>query len=272
MAEFTGKPAYLHIADNLRAGILGGSLAGGDRIPSEATLMADYGVSRIVVRNAVDVLKSEGLVRKHQGSGTFVREQRPPIRRIVGDFYATRPDSSPFAAAAQAAGRTPEWGYQSRRTTATAVVAHRLAIEQGDDIMCTQYRFIADDEPIMLSTSYEPLVLTGGTAIEAPESGPAVGVVARMDAIGVPIDTVTEEVHARAARPFETETLLVPTGVPVMVIERTYFADGRPVETADIVVSADRYTLAYRVSRYLPGAGPATRPGEDVGTTGALPG
>jgi DNA-binding GntR family transcriptional regulator len=247
VANYQGRPAYLHIADDLRAQIFGGSLQGGDRIPSEAELMADYGVSRIVVRNAMDILQAEGLVTKQQGRGTFVREQKPTIRRIVGDFYANRPTTSPFATAAQAAGRTPEWEYQTRRTTATSAIAARLSIAQGDDVMCTNYRFIADGEPIMLSTSYEPLAITGGTPIESPEGGSVTGVIPRMDLIGQEIITVSEEVHARAPRPFEAEVLQVPAGVPVMVIERTYRTAERAVETADIIVSADRYTLAYHV-------------------------
>ena len=64
--------------------------------------MADYGVSRIVVRQqALDVLRGEGLVVSQRGSGTFVREHQPRTRRVLGDLYAYRASSSPFAAAAQ---------------------------------------------------------------------------------------------------------------------------------------------------------------------------
>lgn len=253
MPQYQGRPAYLRIADDLRAQILTGDLRGGDRLPSESALMADYGVSRIVVRNAVEVLTGEGLATKRQGKGSFVRDQRPRTRRIVGHLYGTtRPTTSPFAEVVRAVGLTPEWEYGSRRTTATAAIAERLGLRRGDPVMCTHYRFTADGEPIMLSTSYEPLELTAGTAIESPEAGPVTGVVPRMDAIGQRIVQVTEEVHARAPRPFEAETLGVPPGVPVLVIARTYITAERPVETADIVVSADRYALTYHVP--IPGA------------------
>lgn len=43
----------------------------------------------------------------------------------------------------------------------------------------------------------------------------------------------------------EQRDLVVPAGVPVMVIARTYRAQGRAVETADIVVPADRTALDY---------------------------
>ena len=111
--------------------------------------------------------------------------------------------------------------------------------------MRTQYRFFADDQPVMLSTSYEPLAVTGGTPIEQPEASPTTGVVGRMDLIGVHVTHVVEDVQARAPRPYETEALQVPTGVPVLYVERTYFADELPVETAEIVVSSDRYVFSY---------------------------
>jgi GntR family transcriptional regulator len=247
MAQYRGRPAYLQIADDVRAQIFTGDLHDGDSLPSEARLMSEYGVSRIVVRNAMEVLKSEGMVFKHQGKGTFVREQHPALKRIVGDLYSSRPVSSPFAQAAKVAGRQPEWEYHSRRTTATAPIAERLRIGAGDEVMCTTYRFLADHEPILLSTSYEPLAITGGTPIESPESGPLVGVIARMDSIGQHIVSVTEEVSARAPFPFESQALAIPPGVPVMVIQRTYRTAERVVESAEIIVSAAQYTLEYHV-------------------------
>jgi DNA-binding GntR family transcriptional regulator len=244
---FEGRPAYLQIADDLRRQILDGELQGGDRLPTAQDVMDDYGVSRIVVRNAINVLRAEGLVRTQQGSGTYVRPQKPIKKRVMGDLYAKRPTSSPFAQSAQASGKRADWEYQSRITQATKAVADRLKLEQGDEVMRTQYRFFADDTPTMLSTSYEPLSITRGTDIEQPEAGRITGVVPRMDHIGVHITHVVEDVFARAPRPFESDKLEVPQGVPVMAVERTYYAEGKPVETADIVVPADRYALSYTI-------------------------
>lgn len=247
MATFQERPAYAQIADDLRRQILDGALTAGDRIPSEQELMADYAVSRIVVRMAIEVLQNEGLVTKQQGRGTFVREQRPMRQRVLGDRYGERPTSSPVKRATEAQGRRSEWEYQSRRTVATKAIADRLHIQPGDDVMRTNYRFFADEEPITLSTSYEPLAITGGTPIEQPEGGPITGVVPRFDSIGLFITHVTEHVNARAPRPYEAEALQIAPGVPVMAITRTYFADEMPLETCDIVVAADRYTLTYNV-------------------------
>lgn len=247
MSNFSGRPAYLQIADDIRSQILEGALNADDQLPSEPALMQDYGVSRIVVRQALDVLRGEGLIVKQQGRGSFVRQQRPPKRRVLGSLYSERPASSPFATAAKVGGQEPEWDYSTRRTTASRVIAERLGIEPGDPVMRTSYRFLADNEAVMLSTSFEPLAITEGTPIEQPESGPATGVIPRFDLIGLHITHVGEDVTGRAARPYESEVLGVPVGVPVLVIERTYYVQDRPVETADIVVSSDRYVLSYRL-------------------------
>jgi DNA-binding GntR family transcriptional regulator len=248
VTQFSGRPAYLQIADDIRSQILEGALSADDQLPSEPALMQDYGVSRIVVRQALDVLRSEGLIVKQQGRGSFVRAQRPLTKRVLGSLYTERPGTSPFAAATAAGGQAPEWDYQSRKTTATQAIADRLGIAAGDPVMRTSYRFLADDQPVMLSTSFEPLAITDGTPIEQPESGPVTGVIPRMDSIGVHITHVGEDVSGRAARPYEAEVLNVPVGVPVLVIERTYYVEDKPVETADIVVSSERYLLSYRLA------------------------
>jgi DNA-binding GntR family transcriptional regulator len=59
---------------------------------------------------------------------------------------------------------------RSREERASAVIAERLAIEPGDPIMVTDHRFFADDEPMQLSVSYEPLAITRDTPVELLES------------------------------------------------------------------------------------------------------
>jgi len=242
-----GKPAYQQVADDLRQRIIDGALQAGDKVPSEAELMNDYGVSRIVVRMAMEALQNEGLIDKQQGKGTFVRAQRPLRKRLSVDLYGKRPTYSPMKRATEAEGRRSEWEWQSRRTTATKAIAERLAIEPGDEVVKTAYQFFADEQPIMLSTSYEPYALIAGTPVENPEGGAITGVVPRMDAIGQHITHVTEDVNARAPRPYEAEQLEIAPGVPVITVTRTYFVDERPVETCDIVVAADRYTFSYTI-------------------------
>ena len=62
------------VANQLTAEIRRGGLAPGDKLPTEARLVEQFGVSRTVVREAVSRLKSLGLVDSRQGSGVFVRQ------------------------------------------------------------------------------------------------------------------------------------------------------------------------------------------------------
>ena len=62
------------VADALAEEIRQGRLVVGDKLPTEAELVAQFGVSRTVVREAVSRLKSLGLVDSRQGSGVYVRE------------------------------------------------------------------------------------------------------------------------------------------------------------------------------------------------------
>lgn len=242
-------PAYLRIAADLRQAITSGDLAPGAKLPTETALMQQYGVSRTVAKYAIAVLKGEGLVEGRRGSGVYVRSFRRLVRHgHARDQRAQTGPTSPFARDAAAAGYAGTWEHTSEHATAPEGVAGRLQLVEGDPVMVTRYRFLADGEPIQISESWEPLALTGGTAVEWPEESGTVGVVARFDAIGVRITECTERVADRPARPEEIEALRLPLrGAHVQTIERTYFAAARPVETADIVLVASRYDLVYRL-------------------------
>jgi GntR family transcriptional regulator len=243
------EPAYLRIAADLRARILAGEYAPGDKIPTETQLMAMYGVSRTPAKMAISELKRDGLVEGRRGSGVYVREIRRLIRRSAWrDIRSPGGSTSPFARDAAAAGRRGRWDHESERMPADLETARRLAIEPGDPVMSSRYVFYADNDPVQMAYSREPLAITGGTPVEWPEEGAGVGVVARFDVIGVHIDEAIEEIYPRLAHPQEIDALRLPRrGGFVIVIERTYYAEGRPVETADIVLQGDRYRLQYRL-------------------------
>lgn len=247
MPDFTGRPHYLIVADELRRRIEDGELRPGSQIPSMAELVREYGTSSTTVRQAIGILRNEGHLVGHQGKGIFVRQARAARPRLVGHLYGVRAASSPMERLIEATGATPSLEHHSEEIAASSDIAFRLGLERGDAVMRTQHRFLADAEPMLISTSYEPLAITRGTPIELPEATELHGVVARFDSIGMAVTHVIERVNARAARPYEIEALAVPTGVPVMSIERTYFSNNTPVETADLVVAGDNYTLTYIV-------------------------
>jgi DNA-binding GntR family transcriptional regulator len=148
-----------------------------------------------------------------------------------------------------AQGRQATWESHSERAEPPPAIAERLGIEPGDRTLRTAYRYLADNEPVMLGTSWEPLAITEGTPVLLPERGPYAGrgVVERMSAIDVEVTHVVENVSARPALASEAEQLQTQTGLCLIVIERTYYAKDRPVETADIVIPSDRYQVSYQI-------------------------
>ncbi|MGV9628951.1 GntR family transcriptional regulator [Streptomyces sp. NPDC003487] len=245
---FGEQPAYLRVAGDLRKKIVDGLLPPHTRLPSQARIREEYGVSDTVALEARKVLMAEGLVEGRSGSGTYVREQPVP-RRIARSGFRPHSGATPFRQEQADAEARGTWESSSEQTEASRAVARRLGIEPGDRVMRTRYLFRESGEPMMLSTSWEPLAVTGRTPVMLPEEGPlgGMGVVERMRAIDVIVDNVTEEVGARPGLAEELQALGGVPGHVVLVVQRTYYASGRPVETADVVIPADRYRVAYHL-------------------------
>ncbi|GAA3800468.1 GntR family transcriptional regulator [Sphaerisporangium flaviroseum] len=244
---------YVRIADALRARILSGELTEGDRLPSSPEIAKVYGVARNTASDALGLLVTEGLAVARPGSGTYVRA-RPQRRRLVRNWHRNAVGGSPFAQSMTDYAQRGSWDYESRTSRASVDVRERLALPtpQNDepDVMFTKYVFRGDGEPVQLSSSWEPLALTRGTPIVLPEDGPHAGrgVVERMRQIGVNITHAAEVVSARQVLAEEASALDIAPGAIVLTIERTYYADARPVETADIVIPVDRHQVVYGTS------------------------
>src|SRR5882724_10092246 len=67
------KSMHARIVRDLGMRIVAGELEPGDRLPPEAALLADYDVSRPVLREATRVLVAKGLVLSRQRAGAIVR-------------------------------------------------------------------------------------------------------------------------------------------------------------------------------------------------------
>lgn len=73
-------PRYLQLADLMRRRIARGQWEKGQKLPSLDALVTEFGVARVTVRQAVDVLTRENLVSPQQGRGTFVTGMPPNDR------------------------------------------------------------------------------------------------------------------------------------------------------------------------------------------------
>jgi len=76
------------VAEQLLEKIEGGAFPRGAKLPTEAVLSEEFGVSRTVIREAIARLKYEGLVESRQGSGVFVTDQAG-IRPLRIDYTDT---------------------------------------------------------------------------------------------------------------------------------------------------------------------------------------
>ena len=102
------------------------------------------------------------------------------------------------------------------------------------------------------------MAITDGTPIVLQEMGPlaGMGVVDRMRSIGVTVETAVEVPRPGRASQEQANLLGISVGDLVTLIERTYYdTEGRPVETADIIVPDVRWEIAY----VIPIEGPAAQ-------------
>ena len=77
-------PRYAQLADLLRQRVARGVWPLGHKLPSLDELVAEFGVARVTVRQAVDLLAREGLLSPQQGRGTFVTGRPAQDRRFPG--------------------------------------------------------------------------------------------------------------------------------------------------------------------------------------------
>jgi DNA-binding FadR family transcriptional regulator len=136
------------LVDQIGAEIQKGTLASGDKLPTEAAIMQRCGVSRTVVREAISKLQAAGLVQTRHGIGTFVMAQTDtPAFRVNPSQLGTLRDviallelriSIETEAAALAATRRTE---SNLRIMQEAMQAFGSAIEEGRDAVAADFQF-----------------------------------------------------------------------------------------------------------------------------------
>ena len=67
------KTLYLQIKESIEEGIHSGKYPIGSKLPSENDLCKMFGVSRITIRKALDILENSGMIYSVHGKGTFVK-------------------------------------------------------------------------------------------------------------------------------------------------------------------------------------------------------
>jgi GntR family transcriptional regulator len=236
-------PPYRQIAGMLRQAIRADQLAPGERLPSETALIEHFGVARMTVRQAVQELRTEGLVVSEHGRGVFVRPT-PPIRRLASDRFARKhrtEGKAAFSVEAEKSGYTPQVdNIVVGRQRPDSVVAERLRIPTDQEVVVRSRRYLANGRPVETAVSY--------IQIEQVDTGPG-GIYARLEDNGHALARFTEEVGARMPTPEERRQLELGPGVPVLTVVRTaYDTNDVAVEVCDTVKVASAYLLEYDFS------------------------
>jgi GntR family transcriptional regulator len=243
-------PAYMQIAGQLRTVIERGVWGPGDQLPSESQLIKHYGVARMTVRNALQVLEGSGITIPQHGRGVFVRP-RPAVRRLASDRFARRhreAGKAAFLAEAEKAGVRPSVDrIRVTEEAPPAEVAERLGTAPDAEVVVRRRRYLLEDRPVEVATSYIPADLARGTAIQQPDTGPG-GIYARLEDMGHRLDHFEEEINVRMPTPDEAQELGLLPAVPVIHLVRTAVErGGRAVEVCDTVMAGDAYVLSYEL-------------------------
>jgi GntR family transcriptional regulator len=235
------------IADALREEIVSGRIEPGKRLPSESKLVEQYGTASQTVKQAIGLLKAEGLVEGRKGSGVYVR-QAPPITRVgMERFSRSKRAAGRAAQQAEAEAAGMSWKQEVLHlgeVPAPAWVAELYGIPEGAPVFVRRRREWVGDQPNQLADSYYRPEVVEGTAITELKTGPG-GSYARLEEAGHRIVRFREELLTRMPSPDEVRSLRLPAGVPVVRLRRVAIAESGPVEAFESVMAGDRFTFTY---------------------------
>jgi GntR family transcriptional regulator len=143
------RPVSESVHDELSRRIAQGQLPTGAKLPSEPELAAEMGVSRASLRDALRILEDDGLVRRVQGSGTYVTRRLRASNNLDVNFGVTD--------AIRAAGmRAGIEGGRHWTEPAGASEAERLGIDPAEDVLVVERIRTADGKPVVMSRDVLP--------------------------------------------------------------------------------------------------------------------
>jgi len=233
------EPLYQRVAAELRRQIVRGDLPVGEPVPSEAQLADQWSASRGTVRQALGVLRTEGLVGGGRG--------RPPVVRAVHPPQPFETFES-FTSWALDSGRVPgQRTLELARRPAPVEVADALGIDPGEWVVQVRRVRSLDGAAVMVerSTFVEPV---GRLLFDADLDGGSI--YAQLAAHGVELVSATHIFDAVAADAVDAELLEVAPSAPLLRERRlAHGGDGEPYEYSDDRYRPDRVSFTIRNAR-----------------------
>jgi GntR family transcriptional regulator len=235
--ELTARvPKYHRVADALRTEIRTGELPPGQRLPAETTLVERFRVSLPTIRQALSVLRAEGLIESRHGVGTFIKEQRRLQRRSRGRYGSARGHqqllSNHLRHEIVFAGHGP----------APTHIAEIMGIEPGAEVVIRRRTLYDKDTgaPEEIGASYFTIAVAGGTLLDKPTLAPKALFLCVEDLTGHRYTRARDQWIARMPTAEESIILELPTGAPVMHIVHTARDEhGAILEISESVWPAD---------------------------------
>lgn len=247
MAEARIAPPPIRRADRARqvADVLRHQIHGGaynDGLPGESELAAEFSASRNIIREALAVLKAEGLIQRGPRTGTRVAQ-----RKFDHDLDALLGLQETFAGHGEVRNEVRV----ATMVAAPPSVARRLMLVNGAQVVFIERLRYLGDVPLSLDQTY--LAPGIGAAVlahplETEDVFPLLEQIGgqRLGAAGLALEAIPADPHSAAI-------LQLPGGAALLMLERlTSFEDGTPVDLEYIRMRGDRVTMRGSLTRSIP--------------------
>jgi GntR family transcriptional regulator len=232
-------PLYFKVMIDLQEKILSGEWPRGAHIPGEIELAKDLGVSVITVRQALGQLVQEGYIHRERAKGSFVSWKRP-LRQFVSldveaeDLVTVSPQTL-FKLISVEQAQVPLRLKEKLQLKGDASVSKIVRVR------------LSDKQPIAYVISYVPFQI--GSLI--PEKGlvgsPLPKAVETFSSVR--ITEVTHTVGAVLSDPEASFHLEIPTGSPVLMVERDYLSKKVTVMVSIGYYRSDLFRYELRLKR-----------------------
>ena len=233
-------PLFAQIERHLHERIVNNQLTAGSKLPSEAELEVEFGVSRITVRQALAELHAKGLIQKINGKGSFVTRpsDAPNLGPLTGFFDHMR------ALGRVAHGKT----LAVREVEAPAAAAQALGISSGTPLMMVTTMRMVDGKPLVYGLVYGPHDLLQALIREDIETNDLMTLLESR--LGFRLKNTHIETSAMPAGKLRARHLAMAPEDPVLRIRFTpHDVSDRPLLHADMYFRGDGFSYKAVVKR-----------------------